>query len=404
LPGVQNVISKKETNTILELVPLMKSEDVADEEVDIMEAALKQTQSNQNWLCLGCAFFMTMVVISMIGLVLILTFYNTKQAPANYSMPSFGSMAAEINVPMWNQMMKFLPLLNDSATPTFAQSGRKTVIAVRNVLDIYEPSYPIPRVVGEDDLWIQMRNDLNGVYTAIGDFQDLDNVNYTKEKYTTRQETMLQMRDRFMNNSVARSYFQYISHPNPHNFTIRFNADLSKLFWRDTKYMSDAKLPGPLNLGRLSLTMIDRLQVTFTQMMKITNISDSDAGSLVHFYKKELRACLTLFAWYPSLFIDHNDTIVLTFMNLAPKCYKELSDTHELIMVFEYYNSNGGTAVEIEKSQQKLIVGWAAAKTWFNTSGWIDSINKLQQTIVVDVPQLSGKSFAPVVNASLSFH
>jgi len=112
----------------------------------------------------------------------------------------------------------------------------------------------------------------------------------------------------------------------------------------------------------------------------------------------------SVFAWYPPLWTDVNNTNTHAFNHLAPKFYSHLSDTHGYIVDYQYYLHNGNES-QIAESKAKMDADWVKARSWFNGSNWLPLLQTSLEGngIVTQLSEVVGRDWTPLVNASLSF-
>jgi len=111
-----------------------------------------------------------------------------------------------------------------------------------------------------------------------------------------------------------------------------------------------------------------------------------------------------VFAWYPPLWTDTNNTDTQAFINLAPHFYSKLSDAHGFIVDYDYYLAHG-TQQEIKDSKAEMNASWVKAQTWFSKSNLMPLLQALLQGggVITQPSQAQGRDWAPHVDASLSF-
>jgi len=297
--------------------------------------------------------------------------------------PSFGEIAANTAQSKWDAMVELLPNLDNDSLPTNSSALvplRDSLIYLRDVLDIFPFCYPTPKKKHDEDVWEELRKDLNGGWTGIGDYLDLRHVNYTTAVQQQMLDDLLQWKAALQEHAVEYDYETYFNTPDNETFYSRPNSDLSIMFWGNSTYSPDPSKSGDYNLAILSAAQVQHGLQRFYVLTGFHNLTTVDNANYMHDYKKQLRALSRVVKWFPQI-INTQDSFYTNLTTEVTACHSMLGTTHSYVVPFLYYAAHG-PADMLTMSEVQLDIAFDHMKRWLAKRAWPDWL-KLWEALLI---------------------
>jgi len=270
----------------------------------------------------------------------------------------------------FNKGLGLLSSLDKKSMPDNVKPFRKSLLSARNGLDIFAYAYPETSMKekkgkGDSDVFRLLRKDLNDGYTLVGNFQDLENVNYTKKDFETRLEACLTWKKTFETDISKYNYKSYVQSASTKKLFDRKKADLSRDFWGNVPATPSLSLNGYQNVAVLGGGQIQEAVNYYDATYNLTEIWDTKYHTEFHDYRKLLRSIEFVGTEFPQIF-NANVTIEL---NLIDTAYGTFGNLNDLINEYVYYHTNGDSK-KADKKKAEVISSWNTLKSWLTTNNF----------------------------------
>jgi len=277
---------------------------------------------------------------------------------------SYLTMAAQILPPQWAIMMEGVGNVTINLRPgADAHAYRDWFFAARNFLDVFIYAYPVVKVKSsptmhssKNDLAQVIRDDLADGFVLIGDFNDLQFVNYTEKDRLDRLLPLLQWKASFLANDQKYQYTAFIGNVSTTSLTMRKKSDLSYEFWGSTKAEPSLSLTGIQNLALLvSGQVLSEIQ-RYPTVFNLTDIWKESNIGVMHDYRKLSRAGFYVYNFeFPSV-IAKNCTFE---QGVVMGTYTLLGNVHDMVNQYYYYlaHNNATMAEQCKEKSTQLWTG-----------------------------------------------
>jgi len=257
--------------------------------------------------------------------------------------------------------INFLPNLTNTSCPGVVKPMRKSLLLARNGLDVFVFAYPgaenmrIGKPPKNGDVFTALRDDLDEGYTLVGDFQDLQNVNYTHEDYLERFNACLAWKVTFLVNIDKYGYKAYVLSASTTKLFKRKKGELSKDYWGNVTGRPNLTISGYQNVAILADGQLNNSVNIYTYITNLTDIWDDVYHTQFHDYRKLLRAINFVGTAYSVIYkVDVGDQ-----MDLVNKAYGKFGDLNDLCTEYSYYVSKGNQQ-KADAIKAQIITNWAA--------------------------------------------
>lgn len=109
------------------------------------------------------------MTIMLIGIVMLISFPTVINANFDASNKTYGDLALKSGPTAFNKSLGLLNTLNETTMPDFVRPLRKSLLVIRNILDLFIFAYPLQSE--KNDTFHVLRKDVNDGYTFVGNFQ-----------------------------------------------------------------------------------------------------------------------------------------------------------------------------------------------------------------------------------------
>lgn len=331
-------------------------------------------------------------ILSSLLVLLALSVRTSLAAPVPLA-PTYAGLALAAGPILFADTLALNASLNATTAPNdpYLSAFRKSLIAARDVLDIFVFAYPTPAndKHGKNaslDLWARVRNDINFGYTAIGDYQDLNNIIDPEESVVeAMRNTCITWRDAFLANVEQYNYSSLFTSADISGaIYTRPQSELSLKYWGNCNQKPSSALSGIENIAVLFSCMIDELSAQLPVVQALTQMYVLDQVTVLHDYKKQLRALRTLSNWYPSLW---NVTTLQqqTYQNYTAGnislVYNGFGLVHGLAVQPLYY-ATYGPLLDFRASALAAQTAFRALNTQLTTVCWAEQLALAQALII----------------------
>lgn len=261
--------------------------------------------------------------------------------------------------------------LGNQSTPGDLGSLRKSILLLRTYLDIFVYAYPI----NSPDIFEIIRDDLNKLYTSIGNFDDLQNVNYTSSDRDKLLNKCLKDKFNYLQDDQGYKFDVYIKSINDKLY-YRNKFNLSRDFWGNVSQIPNETLSGYQNIGLLSQGQLENCIQGYTVIVSLNDIWRSSIHEQFHDYRKLIRASVFI----PNFFPDVFNRDVSKDANVVYSGYSKFGKVNDVINEYQYYEKKGYQK-EADKKMKQVNQMWTDLKSWLNTD-FISSLKDLYQNII----------------------
>jgi len=323
---------------------------------------------------------------------IILYFTLVLAVPCAWSDP-FCDLAQRQCSGKWELMTNLSVALNNDSIPSNALKPlRSSILQIRDVLDIFPFCFPTQ----PKDIWRLLRSDANVGYTLLGDFIDLQNVNYSATAELKLKLALLGWLELFTNHAAQYQYQKYFESPDISQLYFRKQSEYSVMFWGNTSSVPSNATSGLDTIGLLmvctgsfnqtslisylrQLAQVGNLASRYDTLCSFSNLTTVGNANYMHDYKKQLRALLNVVKMFPDALLESTNTDAL--LQLAAQCYAILDKTHATIVPYLYY-LEAEEPVELAYSEILVDKAFYAMKQWLEANAWPDWLMLFSSLII----------------------
>jgi len=274
-------------------------------------------------------------------------------------------------------------MLNASSLPTSVKPMRKALLYARNGLDIFIYAFPVWKAKGvfeakEHEVFNLVRGDLNVGYTLVGNFQDLQGVNYTEKDLEKRLKPCLEWKAQFMANIRRYDYDRYINAISLDKLHDRPKTEMSKDYWRHVKGTPKEALTGLQNMAMLAAGQLTDAITDYHAMIKLEKIWETAYHEQFHNYRKLLRAIYYVGSTFTKIYDKKPSGGGLDLVNTA---YGTFGDINDEVADYSYYKEKGDKPME-EKKKAEIVKAWAAFKGWLSNKKFSADLEHLKSALI----------------------
>jgi len=296
---------------------------------------------------------------------------------------SYGDLAMKLCFPSFQKALSLLPVLKNGTMPGDVHTMRKALLAARNLFDIFVYAYPIVPL-NKSELFQVLYTDVSDGYVWIGHFQDLENVNYTKQDYDTLLGRCLVWKANFLNDITKYKYNDYIKSPEKNAIVMRPKSELSILFWGRVPEVPQANLSGQQNVALLGGAIIKEAMDSYDHMIHLQEIWLKKYHTQFHDYRKLLRSIEYVAGTFPKMFGKEN---VTQDMAVVDKAYGLFGKLNDVIGQYTYFLDHNQTG-EANATKAQIIVMWGALKAWLTDVKFRDMLQLLYNAVKNPLPPM----------------
>lgn len=294
--------------------------------------------------------------------------------------PTYGQLAQMHLTPATKALSPALLVLNESVLPSQVKSARKSVLALRNLFDIFSPIFP--NATGEcnsssavsvathkttdGDMWIPIRESLHSGYVLIGDYQDLDHsgVNYTTSDLLKRLQPVLEWYADWKLFNFVCQYEEFIfltpEIPQQNGFS---HDKQSQFFWGGFDLPLPVTTPGVSGLAgvrELVHAQLKGISNRSDYVLDVKDILDPASHAQFHDFRKAMRAVVDTAAEFSGdtvpLF-DPTNPNVTSGLALLDSLYDQYGDLNDEWNAYTYYLDHGDKK-QAAKESTELSQQW----------------------------------------------
>lgn len=281
-----------------------------------------------------------------------------------YGSSTYGDLAKEHNSEKYSTFVGNLGSLTSNVKPGDLGNLRKSIISTRSFLDVFVYAYNNDIT----DIFKILRKELNKLYTDIGNFDDLQHVNYSPSDAKRLLEICLKDKDKFNKGNKEYNYESYVKNPNLIKLYDRPKSELSIDFWGNITYTPEESYSGLQNLGLLVKGQLENLIDTYHAFINLTDIYDPKTHDQFHAYRKLLRG----FNFITSYFNVFNKTV--EGFTITKEAYSKIGKINDEINEYEYYTKKGNED-KANKIKSQLISDWKGLVNWLDIKKFYNLLN-----------------------------
>jgi len=309
---------------------------------------------------------------------------------------SYGQLAAQSVIPLYNNFSNMLPTLTNTTQPGNVNVLRKASLNVRDMLDLFVYAYPTPTFANQTDLWIAIRSSFNDGYTLLGDFQNLNHsaINYTTAEYEKLLDRCLDWQAKWTDLVTLQHADVYLLSPNATNVFFRNTTDLSYLFWADVPFPRNATLyTGMEVVSYLMKASLEEAREKYMFVYNLTEVYTNKKHTEFHDYRKLLRTINSLAGLFPMF---QNSSATGQYLNVTTTAYNLFGNTNDIATAYLFYEAHG-TYYEQQYSLLQTVISWAGTRLWLLQVDLVATLHDLEKLIIASpLPPLPPTS-KPVV-------
>ena len=263
----------------------------------------------------------------------------------------------------YNTFNGLLPTLNSGVKPGDLSSLRKSIISLRSFLDVFSFSYP-----NSTNTFIQLRKDLNKLFTEIGKFDDLRFVKYKQSDYVRLLDGCIRDKENYLSNSNIYKYDEYITLPSAGTLYYRNRKELSKDFWGDINFVPLYNNSGYQNLALLGRGIVSNLISGYGPFVNLTDIWEKENHDKFHDYRKLLRSFIFVANNFNNIFKNRPQLGTLS------DAYTNIGKLNDLINKYNY---------DKDPSIKKLIISSQISLiSWLSRNNFLPSVITLKKDLI----------------------
>lgn len=306
----------------------------------------------------------------LILLVLCVTFM--KVTSERYNTETYAQLSLRYT---YNAFMNInLGVVNNDTNPGTISALRKQLLLTRTYLDIFCYAYELTECHG-GDCFLVLRKTLNKGYTLIGDFDDLQHVNYTESDRIKLLGRCLEWKQEFRDDIDNNNFKKYLTNVSTH-MVMRPKSDLSIDFWGNVTAVPDGNLSGYQNIGLLSTGQLKDCINAYTFTVNLEDIWNKQYHNLFHDYRKLIRSINFVGNYFPAVYSQN----IKTEIHQLEKAYTLLGKINDLINEYVYYTKRGNLRAAEEKKNE-IVEKWKSLRAWFSDIGLMGILRKLVNLI-----------------------
>lgn len=278
---------------------------------------------------------------------------------------SYGQLAEVRIGPAYQQILESLKSLTPRTRPEEAKTLRKNLGQVRQYFDLFAFAYPNDK---DQDVWVELRNDLDEGYEQIGFFKDLYDIQnlapgetpkYDEEELKKSRETCLKWNDKFQKHQKQFNYQDYIDHPSYTEIFLRKGDALSKFYWGEVKTRPDANLNGMANLRNLVRELLKLASDDFNTVIELKDLLDHNEVETFHDFRKRIRSMTSAIQLFPTIVSSNpRSTEILTQLIALVETYGSI---HDLIISYEKAKDKNNDK-KAKKIAEEIDEAWSKSK------------------------------------------
>ncbi len=276
---------------------------------------------------------------------------------------SYGELAQDHVSSKYNIFLSNLGSLNPNCKPGDLGTLRKSIISVRSFLDIFVYAYNN----ASPDVFKLLRKELNELYTDIGNFDDLQHVNYSPSDAEKLLKFCLKDKDKFNKNKKEHNYGTYINKPSLDKLYMRDKSELSIDFWGNISALPIETYSGIRNLGLLVKGQLGSLIEAYDPFVNLTDIYERKIHDQFHAYRKLIRG----FNFVTSYFNVFNKTVNY---DVTKEAYGRIGKINDEINEYEFYTKKGNTD-KANKIKTELLSDWKDLIYWLDAKKFYNLLN-----------------------------
>jgi hypothetical protein len=297
---------------------------------------------------------------------------------------SYGALATVTVPPEFNAMVDGLASFDDQILPHEAKELRKQIGRVRDYVDLFVFAYP----KGDDeDLWRELREDLDEGYETMGAFKDIFDVQgvepeeaqYDEKEVAELRADVLEWKAKFTDLDSVGVYRQYVAAPDLEEIEDdRKKKYLPRFYWRDADTEPKEKYSGLGNMARLTRKLIEEAADDLDDTDELRDLHKVDNQEPFHDFRKRLRSVEKLAGYFPQIFEEDEDpTDLLALVELTVDRYGEINDH-----LVAYHRAKDHDDDDLADELKELIKHeWRDLRHWQDDEDVDDALDDLRSMI-----------------------
>lgn len=265
-----------------------------------------------------------------------------------------------------------LSQMSSNSEPGDLGSLRKSILLSRTYLDVFAYAYSSQ----SPDLFLILRDDLNKGYTDIGNFDDLQHVNYTSEDKDKLLNKCMKWKTSYQNDEGQYNFNRYLNSPNGNNLYPRSKYNLSSDYWGNISQVPNNNLTGYENIGLLSKGQLTNCLSQYSYIISLTEIWEEEYHDLFHDYRKLIRGINFIPNRFPEVYSGNVDK----YTSVLDNAYTKFGNLNDLINEYSYYESHGYQR-EADKKRGEVQLMWSQLKDWMNSENFVTCVKEILNNV-----------------------
>jgi len=181
-----------------------------------------------------------------------------------------------------------LPTITIASTPDSVASVRKSILRLRDLLDVCVFTYPF--LSKKDDEIMDIRKLLDDGYAVIGSFKDLEMISHSPKDQEKSQSDVLDWVRKWNNRLADHRWDQFFLNPLPEHCSDRKYNSISGYFWKKAEKKPKSYYTGDQNLARLTYYLCEIVLDDYKLVLEEKDVTELDHDGEFHDFRKTLRA------------------------------------------------------------------------------------------------------------------
>ncbi|TWW09483.1 hypothetical protein E3A20_13870, partial [Planctomyces bekefii] len=288
---------------------------------------------------------------------------------------SMAQIARQEAPPLLEKIVTDLGNFNEDTLPHEAKELRKTVLKLRDFIDLFAAVYPVESA--NKDTWAKLRADLDQGYEKIGFFKDLfdsqgmtiDAAEYDRSELEQRRKPVLKWQKKFLTAAKLAKYRSYLAHPVTDRLEIRESQAESKFYWGGANTAPESHLTAGTNLAKLLVALCEIAAVDHITLADAEKLTNPDDETIFHDFRKRARSVLKILGYFPSLLAETEQA--RTSQQTLSELVLRFGEIEDLIVAYHFAKEKNKDRKARELSQE-IKRKWKKLRDWQDESDTVD--------------------------------
>jgi len=281
----------------------------------------------------------------------------------------------------YENMKANLQHLTKESLPTTVKDIRKSILFVRDTMDIFVFAYP--DVDQKDSTWLKIRTLLDDGYTVIGAYQDLQYSNPSPDDQAKLLKVCLDWHQEWEDKKKKHNYADFIQNPLPNRLTKP--DDLFSYYWKVISKVPKDHLEGAENIARMLHYMNGYSVDTLTKVLLITDPVKLADHEEFHDFRKVLRSIdfvssfMSFMAPYSIFQAGFDPTPINTYVEVIRTSFGDINDQ---IANYYFEKDHGADPAHLHDLEVEIDAEWQNVKNNLDTNGFVAQMNALTAGLI----------------------